>query len=83
MRLCYGGKGQDVIGGIFKQLGRVAEALGQLVNHTPVLRTDLLRVGLGKDRAVERSHEVLRRFRDLGQQIARKMRSTTLPARPQ
>ena len=73
MGLREGGKGQGVLGRILQKLGGIAEALGQLVDNPTVLRPDLPLVGLGKDRAIERRHEVLRCLGDLCQQIARKM----------
>ena len=73
------GGGQYLWRRLRQQLGRLREALGQLLHHACVLRPHLLGRGLLVDGAHHRRHEALRAFRHAGEQVRHEVRATALP----
>ena len=74
-----GGEGQDVGRGADQHVGRVGEALGELLDHPGVLGQDLFVVGLLEDRADERGHHGLGGLGHPGQHVAHEVHPAALP----
>jgi len=60
---------------------RVHPDASEVIDHSPVLRPDRLRVGLGEDSSDHGGHHRLRGAWDLGQQVAQIVGAAPLPRR--
>ena len=66
-----GGEGEQVLTGLFEQLGRLRKACPEFLDDRGVLTARGRRIRLGEDRAHERSDQGLRRAGHPGQQVIR------------
>lgn len=76
------GEGQDLGARIGQVRRRGREALGQLLDHPPVLGDHLGGVGLGEDRAHQGRHQGLGGLGHLGEQVPEVMGAAALPGGP-